>query len=68
VINVCETRDRFLCDLSATRERESETFRLKYACRSPALSAVDFDEHSFPGRLISDWSSCPSVNVEQCSS
>jgi len=37
VIDACETRDRFLCDLGATRERESETFRLKYTCISPAL-------------------------------
>jgi len=37
VIDACETRDRFLCDLSATREKESETFRLKYTCSSPAL-------------------------------
>jgi len=41
VIDACGTRDRFLCDLGATRERESETFSLKYNCSSPA---VDFDE------------------------
>ena len=37
VIDACEPRDRSLCDLGATRERESKTFRLKYACScSPA--------------------------------
>jgi len=37
VIDACETRDSFLCELGATRERDSETVRLKYACSSPPL-------------------------------
>jgi len=37
VIDACEPRDKSLCDLGAIRERESEMFRLKYACSSPDL-------------------------------
>ena len=37
VIDACEARDGFLCDLGSTRERESKTFRLKHSGSSPAL-------------------------------
>jgi len=42
VIDACEIRARglFLCDWGSTRERDSETFRLKHACSSPAFLSL----------------------------